>query len=175
MENKNENPVYLGIGTNLGDKRENLEAALNSLAPHVALQAVSRLYETAPAYVLDQPPFYNIAVKGQTALPPVELLAFLKNLEEELGREKVVRYGPRKIDMDLLFYGDLALDLPQLQIPHPRISERAFVLRPLADLSPQLLHPVTGQSVLEMADALPEDDGILRVHNWQPQIRFLNG
>jgi 2-amino-4-hydroxy-6-hydroxymethyldihydropteridine diphosphokinase len=170
MNTANENLVYLGMGANVGDRRQNLETALKALAPMVTVQAVSKLYETAPAYVVNQPAFLNIVVKGSTALPPVELLTALKKLEEALGREKVVRYGPRQIDMDILFYNDVVLSLPQLQIPHPRIAERAFVLRPLAELAPELRHPVHGQSVRQMLEALPDDDGILTICDWQPQM-----
>jgi 2-amino-4-hydroxy-6-hydroxymethyldihydropteridine diphosphokinase len=160
--------VYLALGTNLGDRRENLEAALLQLPPKVVPTAVSRLYETTPAYVLDQPGFLNIAVKAQTMLLPAELLAYLKRLEEHIGRQKTVRYGPREIDIDIIFYDDLAIELPDLQIPHPRLAERSFVLRPLADIGAELTHPTLKRTVAELTASLPPDDGVLAVFDWQP-------
>lgn len=161
--------VYLAMGTNLGDRENNLRVALNVLPLKVKATAVSRLYETAPAYVLDQLAFLNIAVKGQTALSPAELLDFLKRVEKSVGREKRIRYGPREIDLDIIFYDDLVLNLANLQIPHPRLAERAFVLRPLADIAADFVHPTEMQTVAELVARLPADDGILKVTDWQPR------
>lgn len=158
--------IYLALGTNLGDREENLRMALEALPPPVEITAVSRLYETAPAYVLNQPSFLNIAVGGYTNLLPAELLAFLKDVEAEVGRRETIRYGPRKIDLDIIFYDDLVINLPQLHIPHPRMVERGFVLRPLADIASNFVHPVLKQSVAELAAGLPPDDGILNVTDW---------
>lgn len=162
--------VYLALGTNVGERAHNLKQALRMLSPGVDVLAVSRLYETAPAYVLDQPSFLNIAAKGETALSPADLLAYLKNIETTLGRTKVVRYGPRQIDLDIIFYDDLTIELPGLQIPHPRLAERGFVLRPLVDIAPDYVHPVLHQTVGELAAALPADDGILTVREWEPGL-----
>lgn len=154
--------VYLALGSNLGERRENLEAALRALPPEVEISALSRLYETAPAYVTDQPPFLNMAVEGYTTLSPTELLAHLQGIEKRLGRERTIRYGPRLIDLDILFYDDLVLELPGLSLPHPRLQERGFVLRPLADLAPDFVHPVLNRSVRELLAALPEE-GIIQI------------
>ncbi len=156
--------VYLALGTNLGHRQDNLSRALQKFPPAVEISAVSRLYETAPAYVLDQPAFLNMAVKGQTALSPIDLLTHLKQIETGMGREKTVRYGPLSIDLDIIFYNDLILDTPDLQIPHPRMVERGFVLRPLADIAPDFVHPVLKRTVSELVTGLPPEDGILRVN-----------
>lgn len=142
--------VYLALGSNLGDRLANLEAALAALPPTVHLVAASSVYETPPWGYLDQPAFLNQVVKVETDLPPGELLTYLKALEVQLGRVDSVRYGPRVIDLDILFYDDLVLEIPGLNIPHPRLHERAFVLVPLADLAPDLYHPVQGATVTEL-------------------------
>ncbi len=155
--------VYLALGANLGDRKNTLNKAIRALPPPVEITAVSRLYETAPAYVLDQPAFLNMALQGQTELSPSDLLAFLKRLEEKIGRKKTVRYGPRKIDLDIIFYNRRVLNLPDLQIPHPRMQERGFVLHPLTDIAPNYVHPVLNRTITDLAADLPSDDGILTV------------
>jgi 2-amino-4-hydroxy-6-hydroxymethyldihydropteridine diphosphokinase len=161
--------VCLALGSNIGDREANLKQALRLLPPEVAVDKVSRLYETAPAYVLEQPSFLNIAVAGKTALSPENLLTYIKNIETEMGRTRAVRFGPRRIDLDIILYDNLTLDLPGLQIPHPRMAERAFVLRPLADVAPDLVHPVLGRTISELAADLPADDSIMAVSDWQPE------
>jgi 2-amino-4-hydroxy-6-hydroxymethyldihydropteridine diphosphokinase len=160
--------VYLALGTNLGERQKNLQETLQNLPPQVEISAVSRLYETAPAYVLDQPPFINIAAEGYTELSPSDLLKYVKIVEKQLGREKTRRFGPRKIDIDIIFYDDLVLDIPHLHIPHPRVDKRAFVLHPLAEIAPDFVHPALNKSVQQMLDELPPEDGILSVIDWQP-------
>ena len=142
--------VYLALGTNLGDRLGNLQAALEALLSDVQISAVSQIYETPPWGYLDQPDFLNQVLKGDTDLEPMELLRSLKQIEMDLGRQPGVRYGPRQIDLDILFYDELILETPKLTIPHPRLAERAFVLVPLADLAPDLCHPKTSETVLDM-------------------------
>lgn len=166
MQNKHR--VFIGLGTNLGNRQQNLETALHRLPPAVTVLAVSRLYETAPAYVLDQPPFLNGVIRSETGLPPADLLAALKQLEVSIGRAKTVRYGPRQIDLDILFYDDRIVRLPYLQIPHPRLQERGFVLHPLADIAPDFVHPTLELTVRQMVAALPAQDGVLNITDWQP-------
>jgi 2-amino-4-hydroxy-6-hydroxymethyldihydropteridine diphosphokinase len=139
--------VYLALGTNLGDRRANLRAAIRALAPEVAVLAESRIYETPAWGYENQPAFLNMALKAETDLAPFALLGHLKRLEERLGRQPAVRWGPRLIDIDIAFYDDLVLNTPELVIPHPGLHERAFVLVPLSDLAPDLLHPSLGKTV----------------------------
>lgn len=157
--------VFLGLGTNLGDRSANLRAAIAALAELGDVAAQSRVYETAPMLVLDQPAFLNMAARLETGLDPVDLLAGLKEIEQRLGRVESVRYGPRLIDLDILFYDALVMDEPHLTIPHPRLPERRFALAPLADIAASLRHPLEGKSVAELLAALPaaQDDDIVPV------------
>ncbi len=151
--------VFLGLGTNLGDRRANLRSAIAALAEMGTVGALSRLYETKPQYVCDQPAFLNMAARMETSLAPLDLLGRLKALEDRLGRVASVRYGPRLIDLDILFYDGLVLDMgDHLTIPHPRLHERRFALAPLADVAGGMSHPVLGTSVAGLLADLPDDD-----------------
>lgn len=155
--------VYLSLGTNLGDRRENLRQALAGLAPVVRLGRISAVYETAPwGPVQDQPNFYNICAAAETDLAPLALLDFVKKLEERLGREVTNRWGPRLIDIDLLLYGETIMVTERLRLPHAQIADRAFVLVPLAEIAPDLVHPGDGRSVGEMA-AVVDASGVRRL------------
>ncbi|MGE5250464.1 MAG: 2-amino-4-hydroxy-6-hydroxymethyldihydropteridine diphosphokinase [Bacteroidota bacterium] len=142
--------VYLALGSNLGDRPSNLRGAIEALEPEVRVLEESSIYETPPWGYTEQPAFLNMAVKAETGLEPRPLLRHLKELEGRLGREPGFRYGPRRIDLDILFYEDLVLQDETLTIPHPRLHERAFVLVPLADIAPDLVHPVRRKTVREM-------------------------
>ncbi len=155
------NTIYIALGTNLGNRLANLRAAIQSMPPEVKVLAESHVYETPPWGYEDQPAFLNMVVKAKTELLPEALLKYLKQLEVELGREQNFRWGPRLIDLDILFYDDLVLASPPLVIPHPRLHERAFVLVPLADVAPDLIHPVLKQSVRDLLVAI-EAQGIVR-------------
>jgi 2-amino-4-hydroxy-6-hydroxymethyldihydropteridine diphosphokinase len=144
--------VFLSLGSNVGDREANLRAAIERLP---ALR-VSPVYETEPVDYTDQPWFLNLVVEMDTGLSPLELLAMTSRIEQELGRVRTVAKGPRTIDIDILLYGDAVVSTPELEIPHPRMAERRFVLAPLADLAPDLLHPVSHLTIRRMlADAPP--------------------
>lgn len=142
--------VYLALGSNLGDRAANLQHAIRALPPEVEVLRQSRVYETPPWGYREQPAFLNMVIEGQTYLPPVDLLVYLKGLEVQMGRLPTFHYGPRLIDIDILLYGEQVFSSPELEIPHPRMSERSFVLVPLADLAPDLRHPLTGVTAAEM-------------------------
>jgi len=150
--------ICLALGSNLGDKLEILRATCRALAPYVTITATSPVYETQPAYVTNQPLFYNAVIRGTTTLDPMGLLYTVKDIEIELGRLPTFRYGPRVIDIDIIFYDSLALHTTELTIPHALMAERIFVLKPLADIAPSLRHPVLNKTVQELLDALPQGD-----------------
>lgn len=150
MTTLNKHTVYLALGSNLGDREENLKEAIASLSPQMVVKAKSHVYETPPWGYEDQPKFLNQVLKVQTYLEPEPLLKHIKRLEIALGRKTSFRNGPRLIDIDILFYDDLVLNTPILTIPHPRLHERGFVLLPLMDIAPDLVHPVTKKSTREM-------------------------
>lgn len=142
--------VYIGLGTNLGDRWGHLSRGLEELRALIRIDGVSPVYETEPWGYAYQPRFLNAVVTGQTHLDPQELLHALKALEARLGRSPTFRYGPRVIDFDILLYDMLVLETPELTIPHPHLHERAFVLVPLCDLAPDLIHPVLGRRVRDL-------------------------
>ena len=145
--------VYLGLGSNLGNRAANLRMALRLLAPLCRVEAISCLYETEPVGVQGQPPYYNAVCRAVTGLDPGALLRHLKNVEYEVGRRPSPggpRWAPRPIDLDILFYGDAVIEEAGLKVPHPRLAERAFVLAPLAELCPTFSHPTLGKKVQEL-------------------------
>lgn len=151
--------VYLALGSNLGDREKNLEEARERIAAFVSVTRASSIYETEPVGVKEQPWFLNQVLAGTTPLSPVDLLRRVKKIETEMGRTEGIRFGPRPIDIDILFY-DRVIELsPILTIPHPRLHERAFVLTPLAEIAPELIHPrlrVPIRTLLERLES-PED------------------
>lgn len=150
--------VYIGIGSNLGDREENCLKALELLAgKNVLIKRRSAFYETEPWGVKDQPRFINMAVEAETDLPPRELLILLKDVERRLGRVEGARWGPRVIDLDILLYNGLVLKEPGLEIPHPLMHERDFVLAPLSEIAPDVIHPVLGKSIEELKRDLKKE------------------
>lgn len=160
--------IYVGLGANLGDRAGNLFRARRLLAelPGTRLAAVSEVYETEPVGLREQPWFLNQVVELETGLEPGELLSALLDIEARMGRVRGVRWGPRLIDLDLLRYGDLALDTQALTLPHPRMWERAFVLVPLSELAPELAGP-GGETAAAAARRLTAGDSL---HPWRPRL-----
>jgi len=152
--------IALGLGSNLGDRLKALQAGVAALKAFLDIEIISPVYETAAAYVTDQPAFLNIALLGKTTLAPESLLQQLKNLEIEIGRRPSFRYGPRLLDIDILFYGDVIQSVPALALPHPRLAERDFVLKPLADIAPVWRHPQSGLTPEEMLRRLPPSSAV---------------
>ncbi len=142
--------VYLGIGSNMGDRKGNLDRAVQLLADKVRVEGVSSIYETEPVDYPDQPYFLNAALEVATDLGPVQLLSLVKGIEATLGRVPGLRGAPRPIDIDILLYDDQVIETPSLTIPHPRLAERAFALVPLSELAPDVVHPIIGKPIKEI-------------------------
>ena len=155
--------VYLGLGSNLGDRLALLRAAVAELGALGRVDATSSVYETEPWGDPDQPAYLNACCRLETALPPPALHAAVKAIEQKLGRRPSSRrWGPRPIDIDLLVYEDVVVETPELQVPHPRLAERAFVLVPLAELAPELKVPGLAGSVAEQLARLGNVDPLVR-------------
>lgn len=154
--------VYLGLGSNLGNRQEYLSEALRLLSGRLQVKKVSSIYETEPVGNKEQPRFLNQVCQVYTWLAPAELLVLAKGIEMKLGRTGGGSDMPRPIDIDILLYGDQVIDTPELVIPHPRLTERAFVLNPLAEIAPDLVYPVSGKTVKELIKALTEVQGVFK-------------
>jgi len=148
--------VYLSVGTNLGDRESNLRAAFSMAAWFLHGIRASRVYQTAPLYVEDQPAYLNVMIAGMTDLGPFDLLEEIHRIENALGRDRSreKRRGPRPLDIDIVLYGDLVLNTPALTIPHPGALERAFVLVPLLDLAPEARDPLRGVPYRDALEAV---------------------
>jgi len=150
--------AYIAVGSNLGDKRQHCVAAIATLdrSPKIEVTARAGFYKTAPVGFTDQDWFVNTAVRLATDLAPVELLFRLKQIEQDAGRKKGVRFGPRVLDLDIIFYDDLVLSTDRLDIPHPRMHKRRFVLRPICDINSEILHPTLRLPVRDLLSAIDD-------------------
>ncbi|EEP60591.1 2-amino-4-hydroxy-6-hydroxymethyldihydropteridine diphosphokinase [Sulfurihydrogenibium yellowstonense] len=146
------NEVYLGLGSNVGDRLLNLNKAIELLSQKIQILKKSKIYISKAVGYTDQPDFYNMVLYGKTDLSPEELFNFIKDVEKNAGRVYRFHWGPREIDIDILFYNDLVYKSDKLNIPHPRLHERDFVLLPLIELNPKLFHPVLNKRVSDLKE-----------------------
>jgi 2-amino-4-hydroxy-6-hydroxymethyldihydropteridine diphosphokinase len=157
--------AYIGLGSNVGEREENLVRAISLLdsSPGIRVLRRASLYETEPVGIEAQPWFFNTVVEVEAELAPGELLRRLKEIEKALGREDRGRWGPREIDLDLLLYGDLVMEEDGLVLPHPELHRRRFVLEPLCELAPELIHPRLGRPLRELLAGLDERKKVIRL------------
>ena len=156
--------AYIGFGSNIGDRLAHIQNAIHALSKteEITLQKISSVYNTDPVGYEAQAEFLNGVAAIQTSLPPLSLLHTLKNIETAIGRRHRIRWGPREIDLDILIYGDLCLQTEKLVIPHPEMHRRRFVLAPLAEIAPDLVHPVFQETVQTLLERLEHDKSVLK-------------
>ena len=155
--------VYVGLGSNLGDRMENLRRGVLAISKDVRIETLSSVYETEPWGYEEQPKFLNAVMVGRTGLSASRFLEVLKKAEKEVGRRASFQWGPRVFDADLLFYGDEVIDTPNLTVPHPRLHQRAFVLAPLAEVAADVVHPVLGLSVSQLLGRVEGREGVKKL------------
>ncbi len=154
--------VYLCLGSNMGNRQRNLDQAIDLLSKRLKMGGISSIYDTEPVDNVDQPRFLNLVCQVFTRLAPEDLLLLAKGIEMKLGRPRNTSNAPRPIDIDILFYGDQTYKSNDLVIPHPRLTERAFVLVPLDEIAPELVHPESGKTVKQLLREVTETQGVLK-------------
>ena len=158
--------AFIALGSNLGDREQNLFHAIAEIGklPASRITGLSKFYETSPVGITDQPAFINAVLRLSTGITPLKLLIYLQQIESVIfERKQQVRWGPRKMDLDLLLYGDQIFEQDNLTVPHPRMAERRFVLQPLSDIAPDLNHPVLGATILELLTTLRSEEIVLPI------------
>ena len=158
-----QNVAYLSLGSNIGDREAHLRNAIEQIRKHGTVQAVSSSYETEPVEYNDQAWFLNCALALQTGDTPDELLRSILQIEQQMGRQRIQRKGPRTIDIDILLFSDVVLDTPDLTIPHPAMAGRRFVLEPLAEIAPDAMHPVLEKTIRELLSDLPLGQDVRKI------------
>lgn len=167
MKDMDQTNVYLALGSNLGDRCKNLHLALEKLSEKVTIIKASSVYETPPWGYVEQPAFYNQVLYGKTLLTPSELLTFVKEIEENMGRVKNFQNGPRLIDIDILLFAEKMVNTENLVIPHPRMVERAFVLLPLSEIEPDIGIPGINKSLSALLCQVDQTG----IHKLAPETR----
>ncbi|WP_454054008.1 2-amino-4-hydroxy-6-hydroxymethyldihydropteridine diphosphokinase [Clostridium sp. Marseille-Q7071] len=151
--------AYIAVGSNLGDKEKNIKDALEIInnSKHTKINKIANYYNTEPVGYTDQDEFLNTAIEVKTLLTPQKLMKFLLDVEKSLKRERIIKYGPRTLDLDVIFYDDLINSDEEIIIPHPRMEERLFVLNPLCDIVPYKLHPILNKRIIDIRDSILKD------------------
>jgi 2-amino-4-hydroxy-6-hydroxymethyldihydropteridine diphosphokinase len=162
--------VYLSLGSNVGDREAQLRDAVIRLAAAGRVVAVSSFYETEPVEFTQQPWFLNCAVALETGQTPWQLMTTILRIQEEMGRKRVHKKGPRSIDIDILLFDNVIVEEPELIVPHPALHQRRFVLEPLAEIAPEVLHPVLKRTIRELRDELPAGQEVRKVSKPGPRI-----
>ncbi len=153
--------VHIGIGSNLGERADNCQKAIELLrGKAIIIRKISSLYETEPWGIEEQPKFINLAIEVETTLSPHALLSILKDIENKIGRVKTLKWGPRTIDLDILFYGDEIINLDDIQIPHKLLHQRDFVLLPLIEIAPDKIHPVLKKTIKQLMEEFKDAQNI---------------
>ena len=162
---KMNNIVYIGIGSNIGDRYKNCTVAIDTICASESIRLLeqSSFYLTEPWGVKEQDDFINLVIKIDTSLSPQQLFCFLQEAERKLGKKETVKWGPRTIDLDILFYNGQTLEAPQLTIPHPLLHQRGFVLIPLQEIDPHLTHPVFSRTISQLLDSLSDDTRVTKL------------